>query len=239
MNDWKQAIFLTKFEIKTSAINILLSWFIVTFFSLIFLTSFNSYIEKNYYGFDIYFLTILTFVPFLFRPKHYQYQKVGEEFYASPTFIMMNQLPIPLKTLAKSRLLITFVYLVPLLLVIFPLMYLIPGVSQVMDILSYIAFSIIWVLIALNLGMMLPASDSGDKTSAKITALYFVGVWLFLMIFIGFFHHFIGYGIVAWTIYLAENWALTTIIILIIITIISWKFWQRKMIKKLKKLDYF
>lgn len=239
MNEWKQAIFLAKFELKTSLVNILLSWFVITFFSLIFLSGFSSYMEKNYYGFDIYFLIVFSLAPFLFRPKHYQYQKYSDGLYASPSFIMMTQLPIPKKVLAKSRLLITFVYIVPLVITIFPLMYLfIPGVKDVMDLPTFISFSVIWFFIIFTLGMMLPASDPGDKVTAKKAALYFVGAWLLLNVFIGLFHHFIGYGIVAWTIYVAKHWALLAIAIFIIIAMISWKFWERYMIKKSKKLNY-
>ena len=240
MNDWKQAFTLAKFELKISVVNILISWFVMTFFSMSFFTSFSKYLEKSYYGFDIFFILGLSFGPLLFRSKHYQYQKFGDDFYASPTYIMMNKLPIPKKVLALSRLLIIFIYVLPFMVTVFPLMYLtIPVVSEVMDVSAFIAFFIIWLLIVLILGMTLPASDPGDRLTWGIVALYFVGAWLAIVTFSGLFHHFTGSGFVAWTIKLANDWAIPTIAIAIILFIISWRFWLYQMVKKTKKLDYF
>lgn len=239
MNEWKQAFSLAKFELKVSIVNILLCWFIMTFFSLIFFTSFSSYIENNYVGFDIFFVLGLSFIPLFFRSKHYQYQKYGDEFYASPTFIMMTQLPIPKGVLVKSRLLITFVYLLPFMVTIFPIIYLfIPGISEVMGLPAYGTFFIIWLSLIIIFGMMLPASDPGDKVTILIMTVYFIVTFLILFIIISFFYQILGYGIVAFVIHLASNWALISIVVSIVLVFVSWKFWTYHMTKTAKKLDY-
>ena len=95
MKSWKQAFWLAKSEWKVSIVNIFLSWLILTIVTLIFLTSFNRYMEENYIGFDIFFLLVFSFGPFLFRSKYFQYKKVSGHIWASPTLIMQAQLPIP------------------------------------------------------------------------------------------------------------------------------------------------
>src|SRR5690625_134521 len=113
MKIWKQALWLANFELKASIVNILLCWFVLSFLGLIFLTSFNGYVENNYVGFDIFFLLIFSYAPYWLRSRHFQYQKISDRLYASPTWIMQRQLPIPKEILIKSRFLIYLAYLLP------------------------------------------------------------------------------------------------------------------------------
>lgn len=239
MKSWKQAFWLAKSEWKVSIVNIFLSWLILTIVTLIFLTSFNRYMEENYIGFDIFFLLVFSFGPFLFRSKYFQYKNVSGHIWASPTLIMQAQLPIPKDILAKSRLIIYFAYLLPFILTIFPIMYI--GYSPIREVLSlpvYLVFVIIWICYCLYFGILLPASDVGDYATPKRMTYYFIFSFIiFFGIFI-FFYKVLGYGIVAWTIRVAQNWPFLAIIISVILLVVSWKFMLFYMKKTMKKLDY-
>src|SRR5699024_4536503 len=115
----------------------------------------------------------------------------------------------------------------------------VPGVSEAIDLSTYIVFCIIWLAIVFILGMMLPASDPGDKMSNFKAAIYFFFTFLLLFIIIGgIFYRGLGYGIVAVVIYLAIPVCLWTANISILLVFISWKVWINQMQKKTKKLDY-
>lgn len=240
MNTWKEAILLAKFELKSSQAQLFLCWLILTILSLIFLTSFKGYVEENYIGFDIFFLLVISFGPFWFRSKQFQYRRISNRLWASPVLIMQNELPIPKEVIAKSRLIIYLAYLMPFIFTVFSFLYIFNGtVREMMDLFTYAAFVLIWILYALYFGMIMPSSDAGDyHTPTKMVVSFLISFSLGLG-FILFFYQVLGYGIVAWTIMLAQDWAFVAIGISIILVIISWKALPIYMVKTMKKLDYF
>ncbi|MEI3611217.1 hypothetical protein [Pseudogracilibacillus sp. SO30301A] len=239
MKMWKQAFWLAKFEWKVSAVNIFLCWLILTMVSLLFLTSFSRYIRENYIVFDIFFILAFSIAPSWLRSKHFQYQKVSEQIWASPTLIMQSQLPIPKDSVVKSRLIIYLAYLLPFIITVFPILYFFhSGIREIMSLTAYFVFFILWLSIGLSFGMIMPASDVGDYVSPKIISFYMIVTGLIGFGVSLFFYNFLGYGIVAWTIKLAQTQCLPTIIVAIILIWISWKFWPYYMKKRMQKLDY-
>lgn len=239
MQTWKKAYQLAKFEWRASFANIFICWFVLTVFGLLFSTSFSGYLETNYAGFDIAFLLGFSFAPYLLRSNHFQYKKVSDHLYASPTLIMQTQLPIPKDIVAKSRLIIYLPYLLPFALTIFPILYIAnSSVRDAMDAPAYIVFALIWVFYGLYMGIMLPASDAGDYVTPKIVVYYSLAAAAIFMGIITLFYLLFGHGIVAWTIILARDWPVPAIIISIILIFISWKYWPVHMKKTMKELDY-
>lgn len=239
MKTWKQALWLAKFEWKVSAVNIFLCWIILSVIGLLYLTSFSGYLENNYVGFDIAFLLGFSAAPYWFRSKHFQYKEVSDHLHASPVLIMQTQLPIPKDVLAKSKLITYLAYLLPFMLTIFPVLYFInDSIRTTMDLPSYIVFSLIWIFYGLTLGVIFPASDAGDYTSPKILFYYLLATSVVLMGLLLLFYFVFGYGIVAWTIMLAKDWTILVIITLVMLTIVSWRFWPYYMKKTMQKLDY-
>lgn len=239
MDTWKQALGLANMELKTTPIRLIFCWTFLPLCSLIFLTSFQGYLENNYIGFDLFFIILFSFAPFWLKPKHFQYSKVYDHIWASPVLLMQLQLPIPKNALVKSRLIIYLVYWIPFIFITFILFYFLnEQVKITFDVPTYITFFIIWFSVNLTIGIILPASDVGDYISEKTWIYSYIGIILFFMAILLFFHRYLGFGIVDASIQLANNWQIPSVIISILLVISSWKFWQYHMKKTIKKLDY-
>lgn len=240
METWKQALWLAKFELRKSAVNIFSCWIVLSIFAFIYLTSFKNYLESNYVGFDIFFLFIFIFAPFWLRPKHFQYKKISGHVYASSTLVMQTQLPIPKIALAKSRLLIYIAYFLPYTLTAFTFYYLLDSSFRAqIDPQTYIIFVLIWICYGLYFGISLPASDAGDYMNTKTVFYYFLLTFAIIMALFLLFYLVFEYGIVAWTLMLAREWPIPTIFISVLLTTTSWKYWISHMEKSIKKLDYY
>jgi len=239
MNTWKQAFWLAKFELKASIANIFLCWFILSILGFLFLTSFNDYLENNYAGFDIFFLLIFSYAPYWLRSSHFQFKKLSDHMYASPTLIMQIQLPIPKDALIKSRLIVYLAYLLPFMFTIFPIFYMMNSpIRDSIDIPTYLIFVLIWISYGLYFGIIVPASDTGQYITSKIMLYHLLIFFVIVMSLIVLFYLLFEIGIVAWTMMLAQDWALLTTVISIGLVILSWKFWSNQMKKTIKKLDY-
>src|SRR5699024_932554 len=185
------------------------------------------------------FIVLFSSAPFLFRAKHFKYNKVSGNLWASPTFIMQSQLPIPKKTLFKSRFIIYAVYYVPATIFIFFISYIISDdLRTFLSPSTYIIFTVIWFLAGLSLGIVYPASDVGNIVTPKITFVYMImlaaGGGLILL----FFRLVIGTGIISFTIFLSNEHGGLAMIVCLILFICSWIYWPYYMDRKMKKLDY-
>lgn len=239
MNTWKQTLRLASLELKTSPIRLILCWTFLPLFCLIFLTGFQSYLDNHYMGYDAFFIILFSFAPYYFKSQFFQYRKVYDHLWASPVLLMQLQLPIPKNILVKSRLVIYLVYWVPFISISFLLFYLASdAIKLTFDMPTYITFFIIWFAISFAIGIILPASDVGDYVTTKTWIYYTIGLALFLLVLLLFFHLYLEFGIVAGTVQLAEGLPILSIILAILLILSSWKFWQVSMIKKMNKLDY-
>lgn len=155
METWKNAIWLAKVELKKSIVNLLLAWFTFSLAIFIVLMLYNNFNSPDPYH-DVIFLILLTSGPFWLRNKAFKYQKMTDKLWFSPTIPMQLQLPISKDILVKSRLIIYTAYLAPFLTVLFPMFYLLDSELSKMNILSYIAFCLIWIAFSFSLGMITP-----------------------------------------------------------------------------------
>ena len=239
MKIWREAWVLAKHELHASAIQMLISWLLLSCLGLLFLTSFTSYLDENYIGFDIMFLFLFSYGPYLTKARHFQYNKVFGRVWASPVLVMQLQLPIPLNILVRSRLLIYLTYFVPFFCFTFVMMYI--ANSQLNGILSlseYLVFFFIWLAISLFIGIILPASDVGDFITPMVMIRSIIIIFLCLFIPIAFFYGILNIGIVAWTIHFATTTPFLALSFSLIILIIISLFWPYYMKKTVRKLDY-
>src|SRR5699024_5292369 len=171
METWKEAFWLAKFELKKSLVNLFFGWLALSLFGTLFLMNFNSYFEPDnkYFGYDFIFLYLFGFGPSMVRAKLFQYQQVNGQLWTSPTLVMQLQLPIPKKSLVKSRLITYCAYLFPFIVTVFTILYLFDSeLSAAISAQSYLAFVFIWLAYSFVFGMIMPASDVGDYITTKI-----------------------------------------------------------------------
>src|SRR5690625_2986782 len=220
MNTWKSAWQLAKHELQASALQLLICWFFLSVFSLLFLMSFNTYITNNYFSFDFMFICLFSFGPYLLKVRHFQYKKVFDQIWASPVLVMQLQLPIPLNTIVRSRLLIYLCYFVPFYCLTFLMLYIFNDkLNSALSFGHFLVFLITWLAISLLIGIILPASDVGDLITSKVMVqsiiIVLLGIIILFALFYGVFHT----GIVAWTIHFVNTTPLLAICFSILILI--------------------
>lgn len=239
MKNWKQAYFLTKFEMSRSKRAFLFLFVFTGLITLGILSSTEGYLEKNYVGLDLIFIIMFTVGPVWAKPKHFQIQQMNTNLIASPAVIMLNQLPINKDIIVKSRFIIHFIYTLPVQVILLSCLYLfIPMIQNIMSVGTYLIFSIIWISFSLYAGSIFPASDAGDKASSLKVIIYGILMVVGAIMFFTLFQLVSNRGIVAWTIYLAQQWPILSASISIILSIIGLKYWQHYMKKTMDKLDY-
>lgn len=239
MSEWKQAYRLAVFEITASMKTYLLIMAFYIAMSLIFMLSFDFYLEGEINFFDLLFLLIFFMFPTWMKSKEFQMRKMDGNLWTSPSIIMLQQLPIPKKVIIKSRFIIHAVYSFPfqlILLIAMPLMS--ENFRDTMTPLAFIAFVMIWMSLSIAVGFMMAASEAGGNFKTKAIVLSFIYLLIGVIIFYFLFPLLSGNGFVEWTISLAEDWTLLSILMAVFLSVGGWKYWQTDMRKTMKKTDY-
>src|SRR5699024_5401438 len=122
---------------------------------------------------------------------------------------------------------------------VFPILYIVNGaVNDAMNPSNFMVFALMWFCYTFYVGISLPASDAGDYvTPKKMFSIFLVGFPVAMGVIL-FFYMRLEYGVVAWTIMLAKEWPIHSIILSMLLVLISWKFWIGHMKKTIKKLDF-
>lgn len=239
MNEWKQAYRLAALEIKASMRNLLLIMVFYIAMSLIFMMSFDVYLEGEFKGFDLMFLLIFFMFPSWMKGKEFQMQKMDGDLWSSPPIIMLQQLPVPKNTIVKSRFIIHAFCSFPFQLALLVAMPLISeNFRDMMTPVSYLAFVLIWLAISIAVGFMMAASEAGGNFKTKEILLSFIYVLLAAAAIYLLFPLLSGDGLIEWTMILALDWTLLSGIVAVLVMVAGWKYWQANMKKTMKKTDY-
>lgn len=207
---------------------ILSSWILVTF----------SEIESNI-GIDVIFIMLFLFFPSWMKAKENQIQKVSGDLWASPTFIMLNQLPISKDILVKSRVLAYSLYAIPFFILQLLVLYILGGgFVETMATSEYIAFSIIWISFSIYAGFIMPASDTGDRVNNTILTVYMILLSGGALVFFWLFYYFTGLGLVDLTVELARNWPLLSVAVSLLLAYLGLRYWLGYMKRHMEKIDY-
>lgn len=239
MQDWKQAYWLAKFEWKASKRAFIWLFLFFAFMALFFLPSFSDYLGNDFAGFDLFFILLFSLSPAWLRTKEFQYKKISGELWASPSLIMLAQLPISKNVLTKSRFIAYFAYSFPFQLLMLIALYAINPEFQVMlSPVSHIAFAIIWLAIGIYVGFLMPASDAGDRVNTKIMTFYSIVLIIGGLLFFTFIHLIFDNGPVYLTIIAAQNWPLLSSVVSILLAFLGFHYWQHYIKKTMEKWDY-
>ena len=239
MNDWKLAYRLATFEIKASLRNLLLILAFYIAMSLIFMLSFDVYLEGEFKGFDLMFLLVFFMFPSWMKGKEFQMQKMDGNLWSSPPVIMLQQLPISKNTIVKSRFIIHAFCSFPFQLILLIAMPLMSGnFREAMTPISYLVFVLTWLAISIAVGFMMAASEAGGNFRVKEIVLSFIYILVAAAAIYLLFPMLSGGGLVEWTMAIAVDWPLLTGITAVLLMFAGWKYWQADMRKTMKKTDY-
>lgn len=239
METWKEAFWLAKFELKKSRNGILMMLFILACSVFFFVTLIPEYLEKAFVLVDLFFILFIWFGGMTGKTKEFQIQKIDENVWASPFFIMLNQLPIKKDILIKSRFIVTFSLSIPFYLLFHILVYaLTPALRVEMPLLAYCIFTFIWLCIGINFSSAFPAADAGERTSMWKSWIILILMFIAAIAFFTGFTLIFEKGFVAWTMIAARQWPLLSIIVSLLIAIGGVQYCKRYMLKKMKQIDY-
>ncbi|MEZ7170770.1 hypothetical protein [Sporosarcina sp. OR05] len=239
MNEWKQAYRLAAFEITVSMKKFLLILVFSIAMGLIYMLSFQSYLEGEFEFFDVLFLLIFMMFPAWMKNKEFQMRKMDGDLWTSPSIIMLQHLPVPQKIIIKSRFIIHSFHSFPfqlILLIAMPLMSV--NFRDTMSPFAYIAFVLIWLSLSIAVGFTMAASEAGGNYKTKTIVLSFFYLLIGVSAFYFLFPILLDKGLIEWTMSIAKDWTLLSIIFAVLLSIGSWKYWQTEMRKTMKKTDY-
>lgn len=263
MNEWKEAFWLTKFELqKTNAkwmmLIIILSMPLVLLISHI-LTS--SYFNDQFIGLDFLFLFLFLFLTKNLIPRVNDAKPVQGHGTLSNYLTALNSLPINKAIIVKNRLLTSLFISVPIQIMLLTSLYLTSSaLREAMGIGSFVVFSIIWLSLSVYIG----SANVTIQAGYRITDALFYLVVFFAVIFIITIMELIPTmqfesdltfpptndqslfsiefgdpkGIIYWTMYLAKNHPIISTLSSILLSIIGFKYWHTRMLKRMKRFDY-
>lgn len=246
MEHLKKAFSLAKYELTASPLHVLLLFAIGLPGTFLFMfvgisPMLAEYLTNNFVGFDIWFLIIFLLVPAWLRPKSLQIQNInpGGDLWAAPALILQLQLPIRLKTLTMSRMVLYFFFSFPLQCLMLLSMYLVtPSIQSALSFPDYAIFSFIWLMAGIYLGYIMPASDVGDPINVKTVSTAFILLLISSIGLLTLFHITLGMGLVQATIFLAINYPILSMIGSIFLAVSGLYYWQWFMIRRIKQTDY-
>lgn len=239
MKSWKQAYWLTKFEMKQGKVRglYLVGLLFISLFLLV--PIIPDYLNEDSLGLDFAFIFIFTIVTQWVRPSYSQAKKVSGSLWAAHILIFLNQLPIAKEVIIKYRFLSYIITSVPFQMVFLTALYVFTPVLQTtMTPVTYCIFSLLWLSFTFCLGTSTVEAEAGyDSVLTILLSLFIVGPLVILPVIILFYQIF-DQGIVRWTIYVSETYPVLTISVSLILAVAGVNFWMYRMKRRMKRVDY-
>jgi hypothetical protein len=238
-DDLKLAMQIMRQELKLSWGSFIGLFLYYSLFTVLFTTGFHAQ-ESRFVGLDLFFLMLFIFGPAWFKPKGLQLQKINGNIFASPSTIMGLHLPIKKQVIILKSIVQYVIHSFPFQLYMLMMLYLIsPDVRNAMDLDTYISFAIIWLSFGIYIGFSVLPMDIGTSSNySKVTTVLSLLLIVVILLLIFLFPLFFTYGIVEWTIIIAEKWPYLAVLLSISAAIVGFFYWKNKLMKQLKQIDY-
>ncbi|MCA1040365.1 hypothetical protein LCM00_12700 [Bacillus infantis] len=237
MNEWKEAMWLVKFEMGKSARGFIQLIFNTVLFLVVSILAFSLDLSKTAIV-DFMFVVLFGFSAAWSRTKDFQTQRVQADVWASPYFMTLSQLPIGKGILVKSRFLTYFLTVIPAQLIFMILLYSFsPSLNSELGMGGFTAFSLMWLAFSIFFGLSFPAMEAGDiikRTNLVIYSIMLYGGGLAAVILFNTYSS----GLVGWTIMAAGKWPLLTSLLAIAAAAACTLFYKKYMLKKMAAIDY-
>ncbi|SET50871.1 hypothetical protein SAMN05216389_11334 [Oceanobacillus limi] len=243
MKDWKQAIWIASFELKRSWRGVLSLLTIFIFYTYLILAM-PFWVDKPGSGVsDVLFILLFTFVPSWCKPKSFQFQMINGSFQASPSMVMLTQLPIREKTIIRSRMIVHFLFSFPIQFVSLLTMYLISSRFSWFNIspFTYLLFMVTWLSFGVYVGLGINSIEVGRMAKDKNKIHTLIGICFLIVVAVSIvsFPLLFPYSIVGGSMILIEQYPLIVTMTSIFLAILGINYWQKKMEKSLKRMDYY
>ncbi|WP_047983919.1 hypothetical protein [Ornithinibacillus californiensis] len=241
MNNWRAAFQLTKWEIKNSAINLLLAYIATGVVAFIFIIEYVAYLEDGLVLYDLFFVIVFGAAPLFPKPKSFEAQHIQHRFLAAPVVVLQKHLPIKDIVIIYSRLIMHSLYTIPVQLSALVILYFATPLHNTLSIGSFLAFIIIWLSFSIYIGYFVPRFSIGLRgfwiTNSGLGIL--ILILLFVITFgLTLIHVIFDHGIVYWSIMAARDYPFLSIGLSIILATIGYIFWKRNMQKALKTVMF-
>jgi|SRR5690625_2808298 len=238
MENWKEALWLTKLELKYYAKSFLLLLGILIMLLIIIVPTMADYFENSTLGIDVFFILAFCIITTWIKPKQFQNQDHSNGLLLSPYLVILQQLPIKKEIMIKHRFLTYIIISIPFNILFLVSLYLLtPIIHDTMPIGTYLVFSIFWLCFSIYVGCSEIVTESGADKALLIMrglVLGFISVLAIIIVF----HKVYPRGFVHWTIYVSTNFPILVILISVSLAIFGFKFWMKRMDRKIERIDY-
>jgi len=239
LDNWKQAFWLMKFELKKSFSAIVLLMLMTIFSIYFFKMFFEFYRDTGIIIYELFFLIVFGIAAIWAKPKEFQYQKINDRTWGHPYFMTLSQLPINRDILVHSRFLIYYLYSIPFHVLVLLFGYLFtPALQEMINIPSYMVFSLIWLSYGITIGSVFPAVDAGDYITMLRSVLTTIPLFFGIVVALILIQRWTGDGIVTWTIIAANEWPILSTLVSLLVAGGSTMYWRRNMKNRIRKVDY-
>ncbi len=238
MENWKQAFWLTKFELKHYMKSFLLLVGILIMLLIFIVPTMADYFENSTLGIDVFFILAFCIITTWIKPKQFQNQDDHNGQLLSPYLVTLQQLPTRRSIIVKHRFLTYIIITIPFsLLFLIALYMLTPVIQDSMTVGNYLVFSIFWLCMSIYIGCSEIVTEAGANKFFAIVRGFVLG-FIFINTIIIVFHKIYPHGFVHWTIDISTNYPVLAILISISLAILGFTFWMKRMSRKIGMVDY-
>ncbi|MEK4566553.1 hypothetical protein MKX54_17925 [Alkalihalobacillus sp. FSL R5-0424] len=247
MSEKQQIWKLMMFELKNinafNFLNFLLISFIAIVFSSGFIFSGEFDLLDGYrplaIAIDFMFLGYSSFVVLYLRSKAFRMQGLKGGLYAAPIMVVLRTMPFSGKVILKSRIFLFLLFSVLVSTIHMLIIYFTaPSISNWISLGQLPLWLIIWNMIMISLGIIMPMGEPGATYTKRYLVTYsviFYGLFTAALIALV---RFSGNGIFGWIIYFSSEHIFSTLIVCILLGIGSIIFAYHYMNHYMKKVDY-
>lgn len=238
MENWKEALWLTKLELRYYTKGFLLLIGILIMLLIFIVPTMADYFENSTLGIDVFFILAFGIITTWVKPKQFQNQDDSNGLLLSPYLVMLQQLPTKKEIMIKHRFLTYMLISIPFNILFLVSLYILsPIIHDTMSIGTYLVFSVFWLCFSIYIGCSEIVTEAGGDKSLLIMRGLALGFIIVLAIII-IFHKIYPRGFVHWTIYISTNFPVLVTLISVFLAIFGFKFWMKRMDRKIRKIDY-
>lgn len=237
MDKFKDALWLTLFEIRRSLVSYMLLLIVLIFFLVIIISSLPSYQETPVMALDFQFFFVICCLPAYFRGKSFKNTHVDNYVFATPFHLLIKQLPVNLGTYITYHLIYRFLYSMVITVLFLGIIY--PFWKMPISFSQYAVFMLVWFTISYTFNMLDVYSQFGYHFFIGLAVIIVIVSFSFNVYTLLFFALIYRKGFVFWTLEMAVNHPVITSIFSILIIIGNILFWRIILKYKWNKVDFY
>lgn len=234
---FKDALWLTRFEIRHSWLGYLL---LIILFILLYVFSFPSFSVEEIdgsMGLDFNFLFILFVLPAIVKVKTFRNISVGHFIYVMPFHLLARQLPIERSAYIMYhflyRFLLSAVVTTIYLLILYPLW------ETTIPFSHYLSFIALWIALTFTIHLFDAYSQFGFHFLIWVSLIILLLPILLIVNLLIFYLYLYEFGFVPWTLEMAKNFPVYTSLAAIVIIVLNLIVWNKLFRRKFDNMDLY